>query len=96
MDYRLAIRSAGLAALSSTVCVRCYVHSGANTTGDRTPFFGVKVDGPLNGRPTINGTRPKDFEFQKAVWKAAKNHVREAHGLQVVHNGAGGWKTVKA
>ena len=84
MNYTLAIRSANLAALSSTVCVRCYVK------GDRTPFFGVPITG------TVLGTRPQDLEFQKAIWKAAKKHVKEAHGLQVVRNGAGGWKTVKA
>ena len=87
MNYTRAIRSAGIAALSSTICVHCYVK------GDWTAFFGVEDTGPLCGRPTIMGTRPKDLEFQKAIWNAAKNHLRETHGLQIDRNGMGGWKT---
>jgi hypothetical protein len=84
MNYTMAIRSAGLAALSSTVCNRCYVD------GNRVAFFGV----PMTGG-TLMGNRSQDLEFQKAVWNAAKKHVREVHGLKVVRNGMGGWKTVK-
>jgi len=82
MNYTMAIRSAGIAALNSTVCNRCYVD------GHRVAFFGV----PLTGG-TLMGNRSQDLEFQKAVWNAAKKHVREVHGLKVVRNGMGGWKT---
>jgi len=83
IDYVQAIRSAGISALSSMVCNWCYVQGG------RTPFFGVETTGG-----TILGNRPQDREFQKEIWKAAKNHVREVHGRKVVRNSMGGWKTV--
>ena len=82
MNYRIALRNSGISALSACVCNWCYVK------GQRVAFFGV----PMTGGTTM-GSRPQDQEFQKAIWNAAKKHMREVHGLKVVRNGMGGWKT---
>jgi len=83
IDYILALRSAGVACMMATVCSRCY------KDGHRVAFFGVPITG------TTMGDKPKDRVFQKAVWCAAKKHIKEVHGLAIIRNGAGGWKTTK-
>ena len=84
MDYSRAMWQAGMVALMSMVCRWCY------RDGDRTPYFGVPVTGTMLGR------RPQDQEFQKNIWKAAKNHLWGAHSLLVVRNRTGGWKVTRS
>ena len=75
-NYMSRLRNSGASALSSIVC-RCCYHNGA-----RVPFFGVQ----RNGGVTV-GNRPKDRNFHKAMWLAAKKHMQEEHGLEFVSNG---------
>tara|TARA_R100000306_G_C4357863_1_gene133715 strand:+ start:864 stop:1061 length:198 start_codon:yes stop_codon:yes gene_type:complete len=45
-------------------------------------FFGVQP----NGGVTM-GNRPKDRDFQKAIWTAAQKHMREEHNMEFISNG---------
>ena len=75
-NYIARLRNSGSSALSSIVCNRCY------RNGARVAFFGVALTGG-----TTLGNRAKDHAFQKAIWTAAKKHMKEEHGLEFISNG---------
>ena len=52
------------------------------------PFFGVEF-GPNKG--TLLGSRPKDIDFQKQVYKAMIAHSRNVHPQYIANMVALGW-----
>ena len=62
--------------LHSVVCAACY------KSGGRVGFFGVAPNGA-----SIMGGRPQDQKFRKAIWIAAKKHMKEEHNMGFVSNG---------
>jgi protein-disulfide isomerase-like protein with CxxC motif len=90
IDYMSRLRNAGVSCLMSCTCSWCYGNGDLGAApGIRNSFFGVPVTG------TVLGNRPQDQEFHKNIWNAAKKHMREVHGQEVVRNGVGGWKVVQ-
>ena len=75
VNYMSRLRTSGASALHSQVCNVCYRKRVF------IPFFGVEISG------VIQGVRPQDQKFRKAIWTAAKKHMQEEHGLEFVSNG---------